>query len=489
VSFHRVLVMALGFALGACALPHKAAAQAWNNDGLPKAAQAELHRRCGSEKDVIMVRVWLNAMPRDSRLSIRDPLVRKVALNVGNASARELSAAGQRAFLLDAAAGGRIDYAALDKRLMEIKREFRSLTFPTSVSQAIADKNQAAALYLMAAMDSARKPANQECDAIMRSYLLKQDDRLDFMPSSRWVVSKSSPYLQQKHPGTEDDFVFRGPSKECARKPVGDDFFKVKPDGRQAGRYAALGFPEVVHLSIDADPPETCSGVLLDNKWVLTAGHCAMQGSTTVDAGRINVSLNSKVAQARSRESLPVQSTVSAVYVNDAYKEAVRTNQTSSVRGASDLALMLLSTALSNPNVPAKDSQDVPVYALGTLAGYGTSTVRVTPGGAEPLLDVGWMNLSVSERLITWSADWRSGAVGTAANASCPGDSGAPIFMPVRQPNTPAVGCISEERQLVGLVSYGTAIRGTTCLMSSAGAGPRLLPNQPWICSVTGQLC
>lgn len=456
-------------------------------------SQQTLRRSCSDDDSIKTLREWFSFLPAESADAIRDSVIRS-AVRSGNRD--QLVAAAQRIFLRESVATGRIDYFALNKEMKELRREFRSAVFPSNLQQALEGKIQGSRLYLASALDIAGQQPVESCSRLFKRYLAKQDDRIEFLATYRGNFGRS-PYLQQVRPGTEADYpTYILPMGNCQPQPSGPSFFDLLPSGRLAGQYSALGFPEVVQISLRDAPQGTswqCSGVLLNSHWVLTAGHCVSDGTRKSDNSLTKVYLNSRVAQRRSANGLPTSATLkTSAHVHAGYLQALDANSSPHERGAVDLALLELTHPLGDVISPAKDVATLPEQVLGTLAGYGATKAEPTPNGQDPALDVGWVQIKAGEKLLTWTASLQA-VSGPLANASCPGDSGAPIYVPVigstSAPERQAVGCIGETRQLIGLVSFGESVNDRSCLASSTGAGPRLLPHHAWICKLTGVYC
>lgn len=482
-------------------------------------AESEARLECRDDRSAQILALWLDSLPLESRVLLEDPVVRKASTRSAASVDKDvLRAAGKRIYVAQAAKQGLVDRAATLRRVNELQREFKSGSFPMSLEQALRADTPEARLYVEAAAsairplpdlrpsdpraanlprmrqrDTARQPVFSACGDMFRSYLISIDERIAFIPTKIVQNGGSDPVLQQLYPGT-DTIAYRTPTSGCQRTPAGSAFFVRQPNGRLAGNYSSLGFPEVVQISFSTPSNHRwgCSGVLLAEKWALTAAHCTDDdGAATGQSVAVRVMLNAGVARLRNAKGLPHQSTaVGDPIIHESYLDALSKQLPASKRGPSDLALFELATPLDAGAAVSVDSANAPDGMLGTLAGYGATLGRQAADVANAPLDVGWLRLAVTPSTITWEPE---GDQSPSSNASCPGDSGAPIFMSLadKKPasDEPAIGCIGEKRELIGLVSYGQSLDGRSCVRGSSGAGPRLYPHIAWICQKTGLMC
>jgi len=493
-----------------------AAAQHTQKDLFTIAAQNEQQRSCSDDDSIRSLLDWLRILPRESALALPDPVVREAAINLGQSDTPgALRAAAQRIFLQEMDSPREIDNIGLDIEMVRLRLENRHPIFLSSVSRALEGDDIGSILYRNSAVSDANRKSLPDgtCSRLFRSYLARYDERIAYVAVSLGSYGPS-PFLYQNIIGVEKGTVHILPKGGCDPKPAGSDFLRLLPDGRAAGQYSSLGFPEVVQLSLQSTQQSTpwiCSGVLLADRWALTAAHCMDDGTRRADDKLTLVYLNARVAQRRTVLNLPARSNViPPAHLPQAYLDELKAGSKPQDKGKTDIALLELATPLGeSANAPSRDAVGLPTLILGTLAGYGATLVKAVPDAGDPALGVGWIRLTSNDQLLTWSASVAAGANGAQANASCPNDSGAPIYATLRSENRnlndllaetqspsetidaekPAVGCIGERRQLIGLVSYGESVRQRSCLASSTGAGPRLLPHLPWICKVAGLYC
>lgn len=173
----------------------------------------------------------------------------------------------------------------------------------------------------------------------------------------------------------------------------------------------------------------TCSGVLVGERAILTAAHCARAPGGA--ARRV------RSATVRSREGEVIRATVTRVIVHEAF------DPDQPERGG-DLALLLLDDRVPARPVPLATEEDERAGGREVeIVGYGASnpgrlraTRRPRRGALERLSPHHCFSGPVDEMARTRSC------AASPTMGVCPGDSGAP-----------AIGRVGERRMLFGLVS------------------------------------
>lgn len=248
--------------------------------------------------------------------------------------------------------------------------------------------------------------------------------------------------------------------------------------GRSTVPFCSGGFSDVVLIDTGRDGDRVCSGVLIANNWVVTAGHCTTE--TFMDKGRVYLVGKEKMAcLAKSGAGLPWRR-CELLPALQAYLGFKR-HPTADI-SVFRLAMPTFIRHADLTHVPAASE------GLATFTGYGKSTV--TEGASIGTLQVAWGYV-----------DWDANAIANATNPEisvlafdkthrlgavpCGGDSGSPVFL------GRVFGYDNERHELLGIAvgrdkadKAGCSIAGTIDTSSKVLLF-RSNPLQEWLCAAT----